>query len=258
MHRSTMQRWRAAFGTAMAATAGGILRPVFDRRLKVPQPIVRVYIAVSLDGCIAREDGALDWLEPMQVAGEDYGYAQFFADIDALIIGRNTYDSVLAFPQWPFGGKPVTVLTHRAPTPQHGELAYAGALRPLLERLAAAGLRAVYLDGGQAIRQGLQEHLVDELTLKHRPGVAGAWPTAVRARGSGLELDLAELAQFFQRPRAKPLSPQLTLASARESRPRRRMRRMVPVRARTGRHRPPAGLTPITLAACRAKQPRAD
>lgn len=172
-----MRRRRTAFGAAKAVTAGGILRPAFDRRLnrrlKVPQPIVRVYIAVSLDGCIAREDGALDRLEPVHVAGEDYGYAQFFADIDALIIGRNTYDSVLAFAQRPFGGKAVTVLAHRALTPQHGELAYADAPRPLRERLAAAGLRAVYLDGGQAIRQSLQEHLVDELTLNIVPVLLG-------------------------------------------------------------------------------------
>lgn len=137
------------------------------------RPVVRVYIAVSLDGCNARDNGALDWLEPMQVAGEDYGYAEFYAGIDALIIGRATYDSVLAFPQWPFGGKPVTVLTHRALAPRHGELVHAGALQPLVERFAAAGLRNVYLDGGQAIRQGLQENLVDELTLNIVPVLLG-------------------------------------------------------------------------------------
>ncbi len=137
------------------------------------RPQVHVYIAVSLDGFIARQDGALDWLEPMQVDGEDYGYAEFMAGIDALILGRSTYDSVLAFPEWPFGGKRVAVLTHRPLSSHQGEGAYAGALAPLLRQLHEEAVRAVYLDGGQAIRQGLQEGVVDSLTLNVVPVLLG-------------------------------------------------------------------------------------
>ncbi len=137
------------------------------------RPTVHVYIAVSLDGFIARDDGALDWLAPMQVEGEDYGYAAFSAGIDALVLGRSTYDSVLAFPDWPFAGKRVRVLTHRALAPRHGEAAHAGALRPLLQQLALEGVRSVYLDGGQAIRLGLREGVVDALTLNVVPVLLG-------------------------------------------------------------------------------------
>jgi dihydrofolate reductase len=137
------------------------------------RPQVHVYIAVSLDGFIARDDGGLDWLEPMQVEGQDYGYAQFFAGIDALVLGRNTYDSVLSFPQWPFEGKRVVVLTHRPVAPDHGETVHAGPLATLLQELAKTGVQGVYLDGGQAIRQGLRERLVDSITLNVVPVLLG-------------------------------------------------------------------------------------
>jgi dihydrofolate reductase len=138
------------------------------------RPRVIVYIAVSLDGCIARPDGALDWLAPMQVPGEDYGYAQMMAGIDTLVIGRATYDSVLGFDDWPFAGKRVIVLTHRPLQSRHGEESYAGPLAPLLDRLGAEGQRGVYLDGGQAIRQGLAEGVVDEMTLSVVPVLLGS------------------------------------------------------------------------------------
>jgi dihydrofolate reductase len=138
------------------------------------RPRVSVYIAISLDGCIARADGSLDWLDPMQQAGEDYGYAGFMAGIDTLIVGRNTYDVVRGFAEWPFAGKRVVVLTHRPLIARHGETAHAGALAPMLADLQAAGVRHVYLDGGQAIRQGLAERCVDAITLSVAPTVLGA------------------------------------------------------------------------------------
>lgn len=137
------------------------------------RPQVHVYIAVSLDGFIAGDDGALDWLAPMQVEDEDYGYADFYGSIDALVLGRSTYDSVLAHPQWPFAGKRVVVLTNRVLDARHGEGAHAGALEPLLHALGRDGVAAVYLDGGQAVRQGLREGLVDTLTLNIVPVLLG-------------------------------------------------------------------------------------
>src|SRR5216683_2786690 len=66
-----------------------------------------VFIAVSLDGFIARPDGGIEWLRPFE--GEDHGYEAFFARVDALVIGRGTYDTVLGFPSWPYGRKRVIV-----------------------------------------------------------------------------------------------------------------------------------------------------
>jgi dihydrofolate reductase len=137
------------------------------------RPALRAFLAVSIDGCIARADGALDWLDAVNAAGEDYGYASFFADIDAVVLGRITYEQVRGFDPWPYAGRRVIVLTHRPLVPRAGESAHAGALAPLLDRLGAEGVRAVYLDGGAAVRQGLREDLVDELTLSVVPQLLG-------------------------------------------------------------------------------------
>jgi dihydrofolate reductase len=138
------------------------------------RPVVSVYIAVSLDNFIARDDGALDWLEGVQDAGgDDYGYAAFMDTVDAVVLGRNTYDSVRTFDLWPFDTKRVIVVTNRPLAASHGEEAYAGALGPLLDRLGRKGVRRVYLDGGATIRQGLDEGLVDDMTLSVVPVLLG-------------------------------------------------------------------------------------
>jgi dihydrofolate reductase len=139
------------------------------------RPRVSAYIAVSLDNFIARDDGALDWLADVQDAGGgDYGYAAFMDTIDTVVIGRETYDAVRTFDTWPFTEKRVIVLTNRALTPAFGEEVYAGALTPLMERLGDAGSARVYLDGGATIRQGLDEGIVDDLTLSIVPVILGA------------------------------------------------------------------------------------
>src|SRR5215510_15598485 len=71
-----------------------------------------VFVGASLDGFIARSNGAFDFLSTSG-AERDNGYDEFFATVDALVIGRNTYDVVLPFPRWPYGPKPVFVLSNR-------------------------------------------------------------------------------------------------------------------------------------------------
>jgi len=137
------------------------------------RPRVSVYIAISLDQCIARDDGGLDWLAGVQDSKEDYGYAAFMATVDAVVLGRSTYDTVLGFDSWPFADKRVVVLTHRPLTPRFGESVHAGALAPLMATLASQDVRRVYLDGGVTIRQGLEEEIVDDLTLSLVPVILG-------------------------------------------------------------------------------------
>ncbi len=74
-----------------------------------------VYIAVSLDGFIARTDGRIDWLSMVERPGEDYGYQRFHASIDTIIVGRSTYNMALGFEPWPYAGKRCVVMTHAAP-----------------------------------------------------------------------------------------------------------------------------------------------
>lgn len=132
------------------------------------------FLAASLDGFIARPDGGLDWLEPFQTAGEDYGYQAFAASCDAAVIGRATYDVVLGFGDagWPYHGKRVIVLTHRATAPRHGEELIAAAPAEVIARLG--GSTRAYVDAGDVIRQFLAAGLLAELTISIIPIVLGA------------------------------------------------------------------------------------
>ncbi len=132
------------------------------------------FIAMSLDGYIAREDGGLDWLDRVERPGEDYGYAKFFVTIDALVIGRATYETALRFPEWPYAGKLVLVMTHHTPQPRHGELFVSGTPREVYETLEREGCEHAYVDGGVVIRQFLASRLLDELTISIIPILLGS------------------------------------------------------------------------------------
>ena len=69
------------------------------------------YVAASLDGFIATPEGGIDWLKPFEGTGEDYGYGEFYAKIEAVLLGRVTYDQCLQFPEWPYAGKPYWVFS---------------------------------------------------------------------------------------------------------------------------------------------------
>jgi len=139
------------------------------------RPRCSVYIAASVDGFIARPDGGLDWLEVVQAEGEDYGYAAFMASVDALVMGRGTYDVVAGLETWPYAGKRCVVLTHRPPErPCADETFFTGPVAELAARLGAEGVGHVYVDGGDVIRQWLAAGLLDDLTISWIPTVLGA------------------------------------------------------------------------------------
>jgi dihydrofolate reductase len=134
-----------------------------------------VFIATSLDGFIARANGDLDWLPPG--GGEPHGYDEFMATVDALVIGRKTFDTVLAFDTWPYGGKPVYVLSTRtlAPAPLGAVVErMSGAPVDIVSQLAARGIRHVYVDGGITIQRFLQAGLIQRLIITRIPVLLGA------------------------------------------------------------------------------------
>lgn len=162
-------------------------------RPMIARPRFSVFIATSVDGFIARPDGGLDWLDAVQVEGEDYGFAEFFAGVDALVLGRNTYDTVLGFDRWLYGDKRCLVLTHRPPaTSAHGETFFAGAPAEIAEVLARDGVRRVYVDGGIVIQRFLAAGLVDDLTISIIPVILGAG-IPLFARDGGVELPLEQV-----------------------------------------------------------------
>ena len=141
-----------------------------------------VYIAASLDGFIAREDGDIDWLGAGdQGAGdpsEDYGYAAFFSTVDVMVMGRGTYEKVLTFDGWPYGKTPVTVLSSRAlEIPDHladTVRATTATPREVVEELSAQGHRHAYIDGGQTIQGFLAAGLLDRLIVTRIPVLLGS------------------------------------------------------------------------------------
>ena len=137
--------------------------------------IISVFVGTSLDGFIARKNGALDFLPAG--GGEPHGYDEFIATVDALVIGRKTFETVLAFPSWPYGHKRVVILSS-----QPIDLALvrggvveqmAGPPAEIVLKLAARGVQHIYVDGGITIQEFLRAGLVHRLTITRVPVLIG-------------------------------------------------------------------------------------
>lgn len=134
-----------------------------------------VFVGASLDGFIARSNGAFDFLSASG-AERDNGYDEFFATVDALVLGRNTYDIVLPFPTWPYGQKPVFVLSTRplAPAPSGSSVErMSGTPAEILGVLEARGFQHVYVDGGITIQQFIRAGLIQRLVITRVPVLVG-------------------------------------------------------------------------------------
>ena len=135
---------------------------------------VSVFIGTSLDGFIARSNGDLDFLFPS--GNEPHGYDEFMATVDALVIGRKTYETVLAFDKWPYGEKTVVVLSTRplASAPLGAVVErMSGTPADILSQLTARGIRHIYVDGGITIQRFLQDGLIQRLVITRVPVLIG-------------------------------------------------------------------------------------
>jgi len=135
---------------------------------------VFVFVGTSLDGFIARVNGAFDFLPPG--GGEPHGYDEFMATVDALVIGRKTFETVLSFDAWPYGDTPVFVLSTRplasAPVGAVVER-LSGAPARIAAKLTALGIRHAYVDGGITIQRFLQAGLIQRLIITRVPVLIG-------------------------------------------------------------------------------------
>ncbi len=133
-----------------------------------------VFIGLSVDGFIARRNGALDFLPE---APEDHGYEALMASVDALVMGRATFETVLGFGgPWPYGDKRIVVLTSRPLDVS----AIAGRVEVMggdpaevVARLAASGAQNLYVDGGATVQRFLAAGLIDRLILTRVPVLIG-------------------------------------------------------------------------------------
>lgn len=140
-----------------------------------------VFIATSLDGYIARQDGALDWLDAANATvpeGEDCGYSEFMKTVDVLVMGRKTYEKVLSFSMWPYGDTSVIVLSsNKIEIPNDVVQSVSCSSEPpkeLCERLASEEAKRIYVDGGITIQRFLAEGLISDITITVIPIVLGS------------------------------------------------------------------------------------
>ena len=134
-----------------------------------------VFIATSLDGFIARSEGAIDWLPDDP---EEHGYTEFIASVDAIVIGRKTFETVLTFGAWPYGKKPVVVLSSRpaelvAPAGAVCDM-MSGTPHEIVARLAERGVHHAYIDGGVTIQRFLDAGLIQRMTITRVPVLIGS------------------------------------------------------------------------------------
>jgi dihydrofolate reductase len=137
--------------------------------------LVSVFIGASVDGFIARPNGDLDFLPAG--GGEPHGYTEFIATVDALVIGRKTFETVLDFPEWPYGDKRVVVLSTRSLdfTSVRGGVVeqMSGPPAAIVSKLSARGIRHIYVDGGLTIQNFLRAGLIQRLTITRVPVLIG-------------------------------------------------------------------------------------
>ncbi len=156
-----------------------------------------VFVGVSVDGFLAREDDALDWLP--DGGGEAHGFEEFLFSVDALLIGRRTYDVVLGLAGWPYGEKPVFVLSSSplAPAPEgtHVER-LSGDPDTVLTQLETRGFAHVYVDGGRTIQSFLRAGRIDRLILTHVPVLIGSGIPLFGATGRDIALRLLTTRSF--------------------------------------------------------------
>ncbi len=139
----------------------------------------KVFIATSLDGFIADQQGGIDWLDTFPEINEvDSGYEAFNAGIDALVMGRNSFEKVLSFGiDWPYT-KPVFVLSNTLKEVPAGIKETVqivnGSLKNILKQIHNQGFHRLYIDGGKTIQSFLEEDLIDEITITTIPVLLGS------------------------------------------------------------------------------------
>lgn len=160
-----------------------------------------VYIAATLDGFIARPDGGIDWLEKPEYEEQDglaLPYDRFLANIDAIVMGRNSFEKVLSFdlPEWPYAGTPMVVLSSggvAVPSALQSEVTVdRGTPHEIAARLAAAGKRRLYIDGGDTIQRFLRAGLITEIVVTRAPVLLGSGIPLFGALHRDVELEHVE------------------------------------------------------------------
>lgn len=160
-----------------------------------------VFIATSLDGFIARQDGDIDWLLQRDDPTEDHGYAAFIADKDMIVMGRGSYEKAQTFDNWPYD-RPVLVLSRQladTPVPEalKGKVRFSSSTpKDAMAALAEQNVRRVYVDGGQLVQSFLRDGLIADLVITTAPVLIGSGRPLFGALPQDVDLTLVSSRSF--------------------------------------------------------------
>jgi dihydrofolate reductase len=167
-----------------------------------------VFLGMSVDGFIARSDGTLSFLDggeqpddgaapaPDDGTGGDFGFADFVASIDAVVMGRSTYEFIQPFADWPYQGKPVHVLSSTLDPGADGRITVHPSFDEAVAALGAAGYRRVYVDGGRTVHTFLRAGLIADLTLSRVPVLIGTGLTPFGELAADIALEHVRTQSF--------------------------------------------------------------
>lgn len=162
-----------------------------------------VYIATSLDGFIAKEDGNIDWLNEVSAKvpkDEDMGYYTFMDSVDALVMGRNTYEKVLSFGgDWPYKKSVIVLSRNKIDIPEHlSELVTHSSEAPkeLCTTLEARGYNRLYIDGGVTIQRFISAGMLDDMIISIAPVVLGTGIPLFGKSDKDIQLKLIKTKSF--------------------------------------------------------------
>jgi dihydrofolate reductase len=153
------------------------------------------YVASSVDGFIADSEGGGDWLNPFMVTGEDYGYAEFFASVDAMIMGRGTFEKAKSFGDWPYRDTPCWVMSSgdlvaRPPSVRVSH----DPPENLLADLQARGHRHAWLVGGAVLAsEFVRLGLITDVIISYIPVILGGGIPLLSVPNPGQMLRLLDL-----------------------------------------------------------------
>src|SRR3954471_17009019 len=155
-----------------------------------------VFLGMSVDGFIARLDGTLSFLDgdggggaPDDGAGGDSGFAEFVSSVDALVMGRSTYQFIEPFAEWPYQGRPVHVLSTTLQPGTDDRITVHRSFADAVAALNTAGYGRVYVDGGRTVHAFLQAGLIADLTLSRVPVLIGTGLTPFGELAADIRLE---------------------------------------------------------------------
>ena len=136
-----------------------------------------VYIGTSLDGFIARKNGDIEWLTQFANDEAIRAYEEFMSRVDAIVIGRGTFEKVLTFPSWPYEKEVFVLSTTIKQVPDNVRdkiTVLSMGPKEILSYLSSKGFSGIYVDGGKVIQSFLKEDLIDELIISKVPVLIGS------------------------------------------------------------------------------------